>query len=124
MILKTFSLATLVLQQFLRVADHELKVEETMTHSNVVQLLHLSVAQLEVEKGEVLPDPLLVGAFLDDDDLVLDQVAEKDLRRRLVLLLGKGEHLRVHQRFGSFGPSNSRNNGVEAPWRSNRRIDC
>ena len=55
---------------------------------NVIELLHLVIAQLKIEYLDVLGDALGPHALRDDDDATLHLVAQQYLGRRLVVCLG------------------------------------
>lgn len=91
-------------QEALKKDDLQVLQEEPLAVRSALQLLDLIGGELEVEEVEVLLDPLGVDRLGDDGNSTVQDVAEKNLSRALVVLLGQGQDVLVLKGAGGRGP--------------------
>lgn len=98
----------------------QVKNEQTDLVFNGVQGVHVFWAQLEVKDGDVLDDSVGIHTLRDSRDAVLSQVAEQNLRSRLVVLGGQLLHNGLEERVALW-PDAVRTSSLSA-WRAERRV--
>ena len=65
-----------------------------------VEFFEVFGGKLEVEEGDVGFDSVGVATLGDDDDVLLDEVAQEDLAGGLLVFFGEGAHAGVAQNVG------------------------